>query len=105
LPLVLGLIGLSKKGSPVEKKNRLPDFKFRPRWLKLFQMGPIIKFQLPKTIASPPPEIHKKEKKCWYNDGTFCQRQTSGSTETFVALAEIRLRDNYSHRSDHDPFF
>jgi hypothetical protein len=28
---------------------------------------------------------------CWYNDGTFCQRQTSGSTEPFVALAETRL--------------
>ena len=55
-------------------------------------MGPIIEFQLQKTIASPPLEIpKKKKKKCLYNDGTFCQRQKSGSTEPFVALGETRL--------------
>jgi hypothetical protein len=30
----------------------------------------------------------KKEKKCWFFDGTFFQRQISGSTEPFVALGE-----------------
>jgi hypothetical protein len=58
----------SKRGSAVEKKilgegGGQHDFKFRSRWLKLFQMGSIIKFQLQKTIASLPPEIPKKRKK------------------------------------------
>jgi hypothetical protein len=57
----------SKRGSAVEKKNFREggqhDFKFRFRWLKLFQMRSIIKFQVQKSIASPPPEIPKKIKK------------------------------------------
>ncbi len=53
----------SKRGSAVEKRilGGEHDFKFHSRWLKLFQMGSIIKFKLQKTIASPPPEIPKKK--------------------------------------------
>ena len=95
LPLDLGLIGLSQKRFISRKKNFRGGgarYQFRSQRLKLFQLGPIMKFQLPKTIASPLPEFPKKKKKmCWYNVGTFCQRQKSGSTEPFVAFAETRL--------------
>ena len=68
-------------------------------------MGPIIKFQLPKTIASPPPEIPKKEKKVLVQRWDLWSAINIGFDRSFVALAETTLRDNYSHRSDHDPFF
>jgi hypothetical protein len=49
-------------------------------------MGPIIKFQLPKTISSPPPEIPKKIKK------------SIGSTMgTFVSVKH-RVRQNLLSR-------